>query len=167
MWLLAGLHVLTLVAVVVILVMRLKVMLLVIDVIVAMSTLYLLSGVGFYGATLLAHESSRGLQPFVYPWGESFSDNSTNYYYFNFMANIFSSCGPQIVIVFLCLILCLKTPEKGEEHVWPYYRLGFVLAFGLDFLMGALSIFFWSSYTSILTSYSTTIGALLILWLLI
>ena len=69
MWLLAGLHILTLVVVVVILVMRLKVMLLVIDVIVALSTLYLLSGVGFYGATLLAHESSRGLQPFVYPWG--------------------------------------------------------------------------------------------------
>ena len=62
--------------------MKLKVMLLIIDALNAITILYILSGVGLYGATLLSHESSRGLQPFFYPFGQHFADETTNFYYF-------------------------------------------------------------------------------------
>ena len=69
MWVLAVIHIATLLAIICFLYMKLKVMLLVIDALNAITILYIVSGIGLYGATLLTHEASRGLQPFIYSFG--------------------------------------------------------------------------------------------------
>ena len=54
MWFLAIVHILIIFAIIAILYMKLKVMLLVVDALNAITILYIVSGIGFYGATLLA-----------------------------------------------------------------------------------------------------------------
>lgn len=69
MALIAVLHVAILATIIVVLLMRLKVMLIIIDALNSLTILYILSGLGFYNVTLLSYQSSVGLQPFLFPFG--------------------------------------------------------------------------------------------------
>ena len=44
--------------------------------------------------------------------------------------------------------------------------MGFIFAFAFDFMLSAFSIFIWGKYHSYQSTYSSTIAALLIIWLL-
>ena len=107
MWLFAIVHGAIICAIICMLYMKLKVMLLIIDALNAITILYILSGVGLYGATLLSHESSRGLQPFFYPFGPLFEDDTTNFYYFEYRGIMISSCVVQFVVAAFCLIMSI------------------------------------------------------------
>lgn len=69
MGLIAVLHGAILIAIVAVLIMRLRVMLIIIDALNSLTILYMLSGLGLYNVTLLSYQSSVGLQPFLYPFG--------------------------------------------------------------------------------------------------
>jgi hypothetical protein len=68
------LHIIILLAVVIVLWMRMKVMLLVIDALNSLTILYILAGLGAYSISLVSYESMRGLQPFIYQFGSILSD---------------------------------------------------------------------------------------------
>jgi len=69
-----------LVAIGVVLIKRLKVMLLIIDALNSITILYILGGLGLYNITLLSGQSFKGLQPFIYPFGETLQDQTINFY---------------------------------------------------------------------------------------
>jgi hypothetical protein len=169
MGLVAALHILVLVAIVAVLALRLKVMLLVIDALNALTILYILSGLGLYNSTLLIQEASRGLQPFIYPFGELFPNDSTNFYDFNYRANFFSSSIVQTLALLICLVFSLakagnRSPD--DENIWHYYRVGFTFAFAYDFMLSAISIFFWSSFHSYEAIYCGMVSVMVLIWLI-
>ena len=114
MWVVSVLHIATIIAILIVLVLRLKVMLLVADAFNTLTLLYILSALGLYGSTLLVHEASRGLQPFFYPFGQFFSDPTSNFYYFEYRSNFFSSSGIQLLILLFCLVATISGGNPGE-----------------------------------------------------
>jgi len=65
----ATLHVAIILAIVVTLVMKLKIMLLIIDAFNSLTILYILAGLGLYSISLVSSDSLKGLQPFIYSFG--------------------------------------------------------------------------------------------------
>jgi len=65
----AFLHVAIILAIIVVVFKKLKVMLLVIDALNSLTILYILSGLGLHNITLVSYQSIAGLQPFVYAFG--------------------------------------------------------------------------------------------------
>ena len=116
MALLAILHILTLIIIIVVLLMGLKVMLLVIDALQAITILYILTGIGIYNVTLVSYQASKGLQPFIYPFGQTFEDIDTNFYYFDYRANFFSSAIVQVVVILGCILASLFKGSFSESN---------------------------------------------------
>jgi len=65
----ATLHVAIILAIVVTLMMKLKIMLLIIDAFNSLTILYILAGLGLYSISLVSSDSLKGLQPFIYSFG--------------------------------------------------------------------------------------------------
>ena len=63
------LHISIIIAIIVVLLKKLKVMLLVIDALNSLTILYILSGLGLHNITLVSYQSIAGLQPFIYGFG--------------------------------------------------------------------------------------------------
>lgn len=147
-----ALHIILIAAVCFFLFKKVKVMLFIIDAFNSLTILYILTALGLYNISLLSYESSRALQPFIYQFGSALADSTTNFYYFNYTSNFFSSTIVQVLVIAATYILSAYTSKNdqsaAEENVWYYYRTAFTFAFAIDFLLTSFSTFFLNSYNS-------------------
>ena len=71
---LGGLHIVLLLCIAITLLMGIKVMLLAVDALNALTITYIITGLALSNITLVSSEAVKGLQPFPYPFGSPLND---------------------------------------------------------------------------------------------
>ena len=89
--------------------MRLKIMLIITDLLNSLTVIYILAGLNTYGASLIGYSAIIALQPFIYPFGQPLTYSQSSFSYFSYTNNYFSSSGIQTITILVCTLIYLFT----------------------------------------------------------
>jgi hypothetical protein len=115
-------------------------MLIAIDLITSMRVVYVLCTFGMHNISDLIPLASKGLRPFIYPFGPALEDVYSPYYEADYTNLIFSSCSIQVAILLICLAIKYLSDAKDAEGEGHYYLNSFIYCFSIDIYLSCVCI---------------------------
>jgi hypothetical protein len=141
---LLALHLIVLLEIIVVVYKGIRVMLFSIDIYQHVTILYLLCTFASYDILELIITSGNSLQPFIYQFGPSISDITSNYFYFNYTEFVLSACVIQVII--LISYALYQTLSKNPNNSGHYYYTSFLYVFYSDLMIACLGTFLYVQF---------------------